>query len=131
MSSSLQLSETTGKWCEPHKLWESLQSHLLTCVTRSNHLPNQPGLLLLLDVLENVLGQLLLHHQDSPNPTGEGLSHLLCREVPLPVEPAKDFRDLPAESIWKKIEICVWAAQMFVIIYYFLSAMTVTCHKSW
>lgn len=88
----------------------TLLGHLLTCVTRGKNSPNQPSFLMFLYVLENMLSQVLLHNQDSTDPTIKRLSHLLHREVSLSVKPAKDFRNLPAESIWKLLKFVHWSA---------------------
>lgn len=50
-------------------------------------------------VLEDLLSQLLLNYQDSTDPTIKRPSHFLLREVPFFMEPAKDFRNLPGQSI--------------------------------
>lgn len=94
--------------------------HLLTCITRGNNFPNQPGFLMSLYVLENMLSQVLLHNQHCSDPTIKRLSHLLHREVPLSVKPAKDFWNLPAESIWKWLK-CVYGQHKCLLhVFYYI-----------
>lgn len=63
--------------------------------------PDQPCILVFLEIFQNLSSKLLLYHQHSTNPTVKRLRHLHFWKASLFLKPRKYWRNSPTMSIYK------------------------------